>query len=297
MSKKTALVLSGGGAKGAFQFAAAEYARKVKGYQWDVIAGVSVGALNGVMLAMKKYEQLDTLWKTITKERVYTGKLNFWSILKMIFGAKSIYDNEPLWKLLDDIVEPDKIAKDLDLRVGAVSLQTGVYTQFKPTDAGFKKAVLASTAIPIVWAPVSISDDYQDMVDGGLRNLSPLGDVLDTDPDEIVVINCSPRDAKEQPIPKATLRNALDIGKHSMDIAMNEIFITDLREFLRINHNVLEADMANVKLHNEDGKEYRHFECKIIEPDDHLGDTLDFSRQTLGRSMDAGRKKAEEVLG
>ena len=34
MNKKTALVLSGGGAKGAFQFAAEKYAREVKGYRW-----------------------------------------------------------------------------------------------------------------------------------------------------------------------------------------------------------------------------------------------------------------------
>ena len=54
----TALVLSGGGAKGAFQFAAEKYAREVKGYQWDIIAGVSVGALNGSLIAMKKYARL-----------------------------------------------------------------------------------------------------------------------------------------------------------------------------------------------------------------------------------------------
>jgi NTE family protein len=59
---KTALVLTGGGAKGAFQFGAEQYAREVKGYEWDVIAGVSVGALNGTMLAMHKYRELEELW-------------------------------------------------------------------------------------------------------------------------------------------------------------------------------------------------------------------------------------------
>ena len=28
------------------------------------------------------------------------------------------------------------------------------------------------------------------MVDGGVRNISPVGDVLDSEPDEIVIINC-----------------------------------------------------------------------------------------------------------
>jgi hypothetical protein len=41
-----------------------------------VIAGVAVGALNGVMLAMHKYEQLEAIWKNISNDKVYTGKLN-----------------------------------------------------------------------------------------------------------------------------------------------------------------------------------------------------------------------------
>ena len=70
---KVALVLSGGGAKGAFQFMAEKYAREVKGYKWDVIAGVSVGSLNGTMLAMEKYQRLEEVWKTISNDKIYTN--------------------------------------------------------------------------------------------------------------------------------------------------------------------------------------------------------------------------------
>jgi NTE family protein len=288
---KVALVLSGGGAKGAFQFAAEKYAREEKGYKWDVIAGVSVGALNGVMLAMEKYQCLEELWKTITRDQVMTGKLNSWAILKMIFGAKSMCGHEPLRRLIHEEVEPEKIA--VDLRVGAVSLQTGKYQPFKPTDPGFKEAVLASTAIPIVWPPVDVPPEYPNMVDGGVRNVSPLGDVLDTEPDEVVIINCSPREPPDLGVP---LKNALEIGKHSLDIALNEIFITDVREFIRINRNVQEAAEKGVTLHNEEGKPYKYYKYKIIEPDEPLADTLDFSREALERSMEAGLRKAKEVL-
>ena len=97
MAKKTALVLSGGGAKGAFQMMAEKYAREQKGYQWDIIAGVSVGALNGMMLAMEKYARLEELWWNITREQVMTGRLNFWTAFRIAFGAKSVYSNAPLW--------------------------------------------------------------------------------------------------------------------------------------------------------------------------------------------------------
>jgi NTE family protein len=271
---------------------AEKYAREVKGYKWDIIAGVSVGALNGTLLAMEKYQRLEEIWRTISSDQVYTGGMNVWSIIKLIFGAKSIYGNKPLWELLDREIDPDEVKTDL--RIGVVSLRTGEYVRFIPSDPGFKKAVLASTAIPLIWAPVDISPSRQDMVDGGVRNVSPLGDVLDADPDEVVVINCNPR---KPPTSDKPLKNALDIGKLALEVALNEIFTTDVREFTRINRNVEEAAAQGVTLHNETGKPFKYYKCAIIEPDEPLGDTLDFSRAVIQRRMEAGWEKAKEVLG
>jgi NTE family protein len=271
---------------------AEKYAREVKGYKWDIIAGVSVGALNGTLLAMEKYQRLEEIWRTISSDQVYTGGMNVWSIVKLIFGAKSIYGNRPLWELLDREIDPDEVKTDL--RIGVVSLRTGEYLRFRPSDPGFKKAVLASTAIPLIWAPVDVPPSHTDMVDGGVRNVSPLGDVLDTDPDEVVVINCNPR---KPPTSDKPLKNALDIGKLALEVALNEIFTTDVREFIRINRNVEEASAQGVTLHNETGKPYKYYKCAIIEPDEPLGDTLDFSRAAIQRRMEAGWEKAKEVLG
>jgi len=244
MRKKTALVLSGGGANGAFQLAAEKFLREERGYKWDVIAGVSVGALNGVMLAMHKYEQLEAIWKNVSNDKVYTGKLNGWTLAKLgvkkLLGmrAKSILGNEPLWKMLDREIELQDVK--VDLKIGAVSLETGEYhndfkAQLNLTNAEFKRAVLASTAIPIIWEPVEISAKLKNMVDGGVRNVSPLGDVLDENPDEVVIINCNPF---ALPALKHPLHDVLDVAKRALDIVMNEIFITDVREFLRINEMV-----------------------------------------------------------
>ena len=123
---KTALVLSGGGAKGAFQVGAEKYLREEKGYSWDVIAGVSVGALNGTMLAMEKYGRLEAIWKTISSHAVYSGKFNLATLWKLYRGAKSIYSNDPLAAIVESEIEPEKIVKEL--RVGTVSLNSGRYT-------------------------------------------------------------------------------------------------------------------------------------------------------------------------
>jgi NTE family protein len=120
MHKKTALVLSGGGAKGAFQVGAEKYAREVKGYQWDIIAGVSVGALNGAMLATQAYQRLFELWNNLTRDKVLTGGFNLISVIKLLFGAKSFFGNEPLRQLIEKEFDPALI--QADLRIGAVDL-------------------------------------------------------------------------------------------------------------------------------------------------------------------------------
>ncbi len=289
---KTALVLSGGGAKGAFQLAAETYAREIKGFKWDIIAGISVGALNATMMAMEKYDRLEYIWRTITPERVFTGGLDLWSIFKLLLGAKSVYNNDPLWAMMQKEINPAEVKTELS--IGAVSLRSGQYHRYRPQDPGFMEALLASTAIPLAFEPVFVPPKQEDMVDGGVRNFSPLGDVLDSDPERIVIINCSGRQPPTRPQP---FKNALEIGIATIDIMLNEIFVTDLEAFERINRNVREAQAFEGTLTNQKGKEYRAYEYYVIEPKEPLGDTLDFSRDVLNMRLEAGWRRAKEVLG
>ena len=64
MEHKRGLVLSGGAAFGAFQIGVLEAAEEMGYTKWDLIAGASVGALNGSMIALDKFEKLVDIWKT-----------------------------------------------------------------------------------------------------------------------------------------------------------------------------------------------------------------------------------------
>jgi len=292
MAKKIALVLSGGGAKGAFQCGAEKYAREVKGYKWDIIAGVSVGALNGTMLAMEKYERLFEVWNTISDDQIYTGGFNIWSGIKLLFGARSFYGNDPLKRMLQKELEPDKIVADL--RVGAVSLVTGEYVEFRADSPNLMEAILASTVMPIIWTPLDVSPLYQSMVDGGVRNISPIGDVLDAEPDEVVIINCSPEATELLSLPPANIGK---IGLRTLDLLLNELFRSDMSEFVRINYLVKEAEAQGVTLHHPvSGKPLKYYDCKIIEPVEPLGDTLDFSQVSVQKSLKAGVERARQIL-
>jgi NTE family protein len=289
---EAALVLSGGGAKGAFQFTAEKYLREEKSYTWKIIAGVSVGALNALMLGMGKYAEMEQIWKTITRERVMTGRFNLWSLIKMkFFGAKAIYGNKPLQQMLADEYEPD-LLEGKEVRVGAVSMVNGEYKAFSPSDEGFLNAVLASTAIPVFWDPVDVNPSWLQMVDGGVRDLSPLGDVLSVDPEEVIVINCSPR---TPPKPKKPLENGIDIGQYALDVMMNEILQTDIRAFRRINR-LVQSFTASQQFLSSGGDPYKYYELRVIEPDEPLGDTIDFSRESLDRSMQAGEEAARKAV-
>lgn len=291
--KKIALVLSGGGARGAFQVGAEMYARQAKGYHWDIIAGVSVGALNGAMLAMHRYQRLLEIWNRISNAQVYTGGFTLPSVIKLLFGAKSFYGNTPLQALMKQELAAGKVIDDL--HVGVVSLLTGEYLQFTKDFLELQQALLASTSIPVIWPPVDISPEYQAMVDGGVRNISPVGDVLELEPDEIVIINCNP----EHPLVlEKAPDNVLSIGMRALDIMLNEIFVNDVRQFLHVNALVQEAEKQGVVLHHpRTGRALKYYPCTVIEPDIELGDTLDFSQHTVQTALKTGVRRAREVLG
>jgi NTE family protein len=292
---KTALVLSGGGAKGAFQVTAEKYARTVKGYTWDLIAGVSVGALNGAMYAQERYAELEDLWQRITRKDIYTGGLDLglvWRLL--ILKRRSLFDNTPLWRLIQQYVEPDRL--QIPFTVGAASLETGVYKAFDKDHESFLRAIFASATMPVIWEPVQGVAGFPDAVDGGLRNITPLKDVIAEDPDEIVVINCHARDFAVGAVAERP-KDIAKVALRSLEIALHEIFVSDVEECLKINRLVRQAEAQGVTLTHDDGRPYKHFEVKVIEPAGPLDDTLDFSREAIERSLAAGRERAEAVLG
>ncbi len=182
-----------------------------------------------------------------------------------------------------------------DLHVGAVSLISGEYVSFTKEFLELPSAILASASIPVVWPPVDISPEHPAMVDGGVRNNTPVGDVLDLEPDEIVIINCS---AEKPPTLPRAAANVLSIGMRVVDIMQNEIFVNDMKEFLRINALVKEAEGQGIVLHHpRTGRPLKYYPCVVIEPDSDLGETLDFSKQSVQAALRAGVRRAREALG
>lgn len=72
---KTALVLSGGGAKGAYE-AGCIRALQEMGYEFDLVCGTSIGALNGLLVAQKDFDSMYRMWEELSIEQVMKEPLN-----------------------------------------------------------------------------------------------------------------------------------------------------------------------------------------------------------------------------
>ena len=146
----TALVLPGGGARGAFQVgvlkALAELMPKGSSNPFEVISGTSAGAINSVVLASKARRfrvaaaELERVWANFHCEQVF--RTDNWTMLKsslhwmasivlggfLVGAPKSLLDNSPLRALLSRNVRFPRIEDAIDCGfLGAVVVTAASY--------------------------------------------------------------------------------------------------------------------------------------------------------------------------
>lgn len=229
---KLALVLSGGGARGAFQAGALvellEYFERT-GKRINILSGTSVGALNGMSIAQAPSladarREIEYHWKRLTNNDIY--KVRGWAIFKLLLkfachrlerwpslrGVDSIFDNTPLYtKFVENYLDLEAIRSRRtvdDFFVSLTSLNTGAaYLQCLTTEPDREKAkeyIMASTITTVAYPPVRtvvidpgipehLQETPQLYADGGISNKTPLKTILRTgDISELYVVNTYP---------------------------------------------------------------------------------------------------------
>lgn len=66
---KTAIVLAGGGSRGAYQIGVWKALREM-GIDYQLVTGTSVGALNGVLMVQQEYDKALAVWENISSQQV-----------------------------------------------------------------------------------------------------------------------------------------------------------------------------------------------------------------------------------
>ena len=67
---KRALVLSGGGAKGSYQYGVWKALKKLN-IKFDIVTGTSIGAVNGAMMTLDDFDKAGEVWEKLNTKDVF----------------------------------------------------------------------------------------------------------------------------------------------------------------------------------------------------------------------------------
>ena len=187
------VVLSGGGAKGAYEVGALQAME-----EYDVsdkiygISGTSIGALNTLVFSSGGVCSLRSLWNnvrfsTVISKKEHENISDVKEIIKSQFTASSysepqgFYTQDAIKNMLQSKVDFDKIhLSKSDIFVCAYNLtkhSTEYFSLKKLSDDDIIDVVLASSAIPHVYDPIMFKGDLY--VDGGIND--PLYGIISSD--------------------------------------------------------------------------------------------------------------------
>jgi len=198
---KTGLVLSGGGTRG-FAHLGVVAALLEKGIRPDVISGVSAGSIAGAFIASGKSPE--EILKIFTKGWFFQYTKIHIPVdgLLKLDGLKEIIQKEIPFKNIEDLPTPFYVCIS-NLNKGTVE-----YRNSGPLG----ETVLASSSIPILFAPVKMDGDLY--VDGGLMDNIPM-DPIKKDCEEIIVSNISPINPREK------IKNLAQIAIRTVYMSVN----------------------------------------------------------------------------
>lgn len=282
-----ALVLSGGGSKGAYQAGALQHIIGESNVVYDLFCGVSVGAINSAFLSMFLYGEeqesinlLTDLWNKIDNSSIYKRWFPFGSFHAL--WKQSFYDSSPLRNLMKRKLDLNKIRNSgKKVSVGTVSLSSGKYTIFNQSSDYFIDAVIASASFPGMLSPVSFADQL--WTDGGVKEISPVKVAIDMGADEIDIILTSPQTRIKHFIEHPT---TVDILKRSLDLSTDKIMANDIEKVEMYNQLAL-AEISNKK----------YVKLNILRPDYNLiEDLLDFRPHKIQDMMKKGYLDAKNKL-
>jgi len=274
----TTLVLSGGGAKGAYEAGVAA-AFLEHGLSIRLVAGSSAGALNAAMIVDGRMDRLETLWRGLTRERVYSlrarvlfaGLLPGWLTLLVLDHAGSLFDAAPLRELIESSLDLERIrASPVRLLVVTSDLARREQRVF---DNGSitPEALLAAAAVPGAFPPVDVAGVL--LVDGGLTGRAPVLEALAAAPTverAVVVMSYAP---EERGAPPTTMRRTLE---EAFEMGMIHQIRRDV-ELARLKFPAVEVHLLTPSAPLE------------LRP-------LDFDPAAMARALERGREDARACL-
>ncbi|HEX2021913.1 MAG TPA: patatin-like phospholipase family protein [Candidatus Thermoplasmatota archaeon] len=274
-----ALVLSGGGGRGAYELGVYK-AHVERGVSFDILSGTSVGAITAAAIASGlSLPELEGMWARMHNFQVMQPRGDVWRFPRWTH----LMYTKPLKTFIEKEIDFAAVAASpLQVRVAAVDVGTGdlrVFTNAE-LDAG---RLLASSAIPLLFPMVEV--DSRHYWDGATVVNTPLQPAIEAGADEITCVLLSPVGARDLP-PPANMWEAITR-------------LTDLRLLGHLKEDIKHAEFINglVAAGTADPT-WHHIDFHIISPEDSLGVTsiLNFDSKLASRLIAIGHRDALAYL-
>lgn len=190
MGQKTALVLGGGGSRGAYEIGVWQALRELN-VSIDMIFGTSIGAINGAMIAQDSYDSTLALWKELDTSTVFQleSDTELANALELI--AKKGGSLNGLKSILDSHLNEDKI-RSSSIDYGLVTVE---FPSLKPLYLT-KSQIPQGKLIDYICASASCFPaihayeiDGEKFIDGGYADNIPVGMAVDNGATKILSVN------------------------------------------------------------------------------------------------------------
>ena len=269
-----AIVLSGAGARGAYEAGALSVLLPLlRGDDCPrIVLGTSAGALNAAMLASHLHLGVDAAaaallrgWRQITPERVFSTP--WLSLLRLAERrlrrppgvGPGLLDTTPLRSTLSNVLHDEHFGSGVTngtldaVAVAASSCASGTAVVFlettravPPPGPGVEYAatrlgpehLMASSAFPLAfpaqWVGGAAKGWY---IDGGIHLNTPLKPAIDLGADRILVIGATPFDIDQAPEPSKP-PNVMDGSGEILHALLVDSLRADLAALVRTNHQI-----------------------------------------------------------
>lgn len=193
-----ALVISGGGSKGAFAGGVAQYLREVQGKDYDLYLGTSTGSLLISHLALDKTQKIKEIFTSVTQKSIFSSlpfvikrvhgqdqiSINHFNVIRnFIKGRKTFGESLNLKQLIRETLTPEEFEKlkasqkDIVITVSNLSLNEVEYKSIK--DYGYEDFCewiwISCNYTPFMSLVTKNGCEY---ADGGLGSMVPIEEAI-----------------------------------------------------------------------------------------------------------------------
>jgi len=300
--KKTGLILTGGGARAAYQVGVLKAVSELLGRPtrnpFHILCGTSAGAVNAVALAIHAYNfalgvrGLSQVWEHFRVGQVY--RADAWGIMRS--GARwltalmllnrtnpvSLLDNSPLRDLLARSMDFPRIQENIDSgALYAVSITASGYTsgqsvsfyQGGPGTVEWERMQRVGAATPIdidilmassalPFIFPAVKVHREYFGDGSMRQIAPISPALHLGADRVLIIGTG-RQSAETRVRSSLYPSLAQIAGHALNSIFLDSLNVDIERLQRINRTISLIPPERLR---EAGLPLRPIEVLVISP-------------------------------